>query len=87
MLLSVHAIEGSASAPTAEHQRRRPPTASDRAGKQNRQYIAALAERCRHFSDPFLHLVAWHGRKIKPKPRTSHYPRETTTIVIVVCGR
>jgi hypothetical protein len=34
MLLSVHAIEGSASAPTAEHQRRRPPTTGDRAGKQ-----------------------------------------------------
>ena len=44
MLLSVHAIEGSASAPTAEHQRRRPPTTGDRAGKQNRQFIAALAE-------------------------------------------
>jgi len=44
MLLSVHAIEGSASAPTAEHQRRRPRTAGDRAGKQNRQFIGALVE-------------------------------------------
>jgi len=52
MLLSVHAIEGSASAPTAEHQRRRPRTAGDRAGKQNRQIIGALVE---------LHLV-----RIKP---------------------
>ena len=44
MLLSVHAIWGSASAPTAEHQRRRPRTAGDRAGKQNRQFIGALVE-------------------------------------------
>jgi hypothetical protein len=58
MLLSVHAIWGSASAPTAEHQRRRPRTAGDRAGTQNRQFISALVERFRHFSDPFLHLVA-----------------------------
>jgi hypothetical protein len=64
MLLSVHAIEGSASAPTAEHQRRRPPTASDRAGKQNRQFIAALAQRCRHSATCFCHLVALHGRKL-----------------------
>jgi hypothetical protein len=39
MLLNVHANWGSASAPTAEHQRRRPRTASDRAGKHNRQFI------------------------------------------------
>ena len=43
MLLSVHAIEGGAS-PTAEHQRRRPPTAGDRAGKQNRPFLGALVE-------------------------------------------
>jgi hypothetical protein len=58
MLLSVHASEGSASAPTAEHQRRRPRTAGDRAGKQNRQIIGALVERFRYFSDLLLHLVA-----------------------------
>ena len=58
MLLSVHAIWGSASAPTAQHQRRRPRTAGDRAGKQNRQFIGALTERFRHFSGPVLHLVA-----------------------------
>ncbi|MDT5238507.1 MAG: hypothetical protein QOD97_705 [Mycobacterium sp.] len=58
MLLSVHAIEGSASTPTAEHQRRRPRIAGDRAGKQNRQIIGALVERFRHFSDLLLHLVA-----------------------------
>jgi hypothetical protein len=69
MLLGVHAICGSASAPTAKHQRRRPRTAGDRAGKQNRQFIGALVERFRHFSDLFLHLVALPGRKIKPKPR------------------
>jgi hypothetical protein len=40
MLLSVHAIWASAWAPTAEHQRRRPRMAGDRAGKQNRQFIA-----------------------------------------------
>jgi hypothetical protein len=57
-LLSVHAIWGSASAPTAEHQRRRPGTAGDRAGKQNRQFIGAQVERFRHFSDLLLHLVA-----------------------------
>jgi hypothetical protein len=44
MLRSVHAIWGSASAPV-EHQRRRPRTAGDRAGKQNRQFISALVER------------------------------------------
>jgi hypothetical protein len=60
MLLSVHAIEGSASAPTAEHQRRRPRTAGDRAGKQNPQFIGARVERFRHFSDLFPHLVALH---------------------------
>ena len=48
MLLSVHAIWGSASAPTAEHQRRRPRTAGDREGKQNRPFIGALVEQ--HFS-------------------------------------
>jgi hypothetical protein len=58
MLLRVHAIEGSASAPTAEHQRRRPRIAGDRAGKQNRQIIGALVECFRHFSDLLLHLVA-----------------------------
>jgi hypothetical protein len=54
----VPAIWGSASAPTAEHQRQRPRTAGDRAGKQNRQFIGALVERFRYFSDLFLHLVA-----------------------------
>jgi hypothetical protein len=58
MLLGVHAICGSASAPTAEHQRRPPRTAGDREGKQNPQIIGALIERFRHFSDLFLHLVA-----------------------------
>jgi thiosulfate reductase cytochrome b subunit len=60
MLRSGHAI-CSASAPTAEHQRRRPRTADDRAGKQNRQFIAALAQRLRHFSDLFLppRRLAW----------------------------
>ena len=80
MLLSVHAIEGSASAPTAQHQRRRPRLAGDRAGKQNRQFIGALIERFRHFSDLLLHLVALHGRKIKPKPRPYHCPRETIDV-------
>jgi hypothetical protein len=42
MLLSMHAIEGSASAPPAEHQRRRCRLAGDRAGKQNRQFNGAL---------------------------------------------
>jgi hypothetical protein len=50
--------------------------AGNRAGKQNRQFIGALAERFRRFSDLFLQLVAWHGRKTKPKPRPCHYPRE-----------
>ena len=76
MLLSVHAIWGSASAPTAEHQRRPPRTVGDRAGKQNRQIIGALVERFRHFSDPFLHLVALDGRKIRLKPRPCHCPRD-----------
>jgi hypothetical protein len=76
MRLSVHAIEGSASAPTAQHQRRRPRTAGDRAGKQDRQFIGALAQRFRHFSGLFLHFVAWHGRKTRPKPRPCHRPRE-----------
>jgi hypothetical protein len=62
-------IWGSASAPTTEHQRRRPRTAGDRAGKPNRQFIGALFERFRHLSDLLLHLVALHGRKIKPKAR------------------
>jgi hypothetical protein len=83
MLLNVHAIRGSASAPTAEHQRRRPRTAGDRAGKL-RQFIGALVERFRHLCEPFLHLVAWHGRKIKPKPRPYHCPRETQTRVAVI---
>jgi hypothetical protein len=43
--------------------------AGDGAGKQNRQFIGAPVERFRHFSDLFLHLVAPHDRKIKPKPR------------------
>jgi hypothetical protein len=60
MLLGVHAIWGGTSAPTAQHQRRRPQTAGDRAGKQNRQFIGAPVERFRHFSDPFLHPVALH---------------------------
>jgi hypothetical protein len=55
MLFSVHAIWGSASAPTAQHQRRRPRIAGDCAGKQNRPFIGALVERFRHFSDLLLH--------------------------------
>jgi hypothetical protein len=39
MLLGVHAIWRSVSAPTPEHQRRRPRMADDRAGKQNRQFM------------------------------------------------
>jgi hypothetical protein len=62
MLRSVHAIWGSASAPTVERQRRRPRTAGDRADKQNRQFISALVERFRRFSDLILHLVALHVR-------------------------
>ena len=58
MLLSVHTIWGSASAPTAEHQRRRPRTAGDRAGRDNRQFNGALIERFRHFSDLLPHLLA-----------------------------
>jgi hypothetical protein len=61
--------------------------AGDRAGKQNRQFIGALVERFRHFSDLLLHLVAPHDRKIKPKPRPCHSRRETKTRAIVVCGR
>ena len=87
MPLGVHAICSSASAPTAEHQRRRPRTADDRAGKQNRRFIGALVERFGRFSDLFLHLVALHGRKTKPEPRPCHCPRETKTRVIVVGGR
>jgi len=42
----VHAIWGnSASATTAQHQRRRPRTAGDRAGTQHRRFIGALVER------------------------------------------
>jgi hypothetical protein len=74
MLLGVHAIWGSASAPTAEHQRRRPPTAGESAGKQDRQFIGAPLERFRHFSDLLLHLVASHARKIKPIPGPRHVP-------------
>jgi hypothetical protein len=48
MLRSAHAICGSASAPTAQHQRRRPRTAGDRAGKQDRQFIDARVERVHH---------------------------------------
>jgi hypothetical protein len=48
MLLSVHAIRGGASAPTAEHQRRPPRTAGDRELKQNRQFVGALV--APHFS-------------------------------------
>jgi hypothetical protein len=54
MLVSLHAIWGSASAPTAQHPRRRPRTAGDRAGQQNRRFIGALAERFGHFCDLFL---------------------------------
>jgi hypothetical protein len=86
-LLGVHAVWGSAPAPTAEHQRRRPRMAGDRAGNQDRRFVGARVERFRHFSDPFLHLVALHGRKDKPKPRPCHRPRETKTRVIVVCRR
>ena len=42
MLLSMHVIEDSASAPTAEHQRRQCRLAGDRAGKRNRQFNGAL---------------------------------------------
>jgi hypothetical protein len=68
----LHAIEGSASAPTAEHHRRRPRTAGDRAGKQNRQIIGALVERFRHFSDPVSapRRLAWP----KDKPQASAMP-------------
>jgi hypothetical protein len=45
MLLSAHAILGSASAPTAEYQRRRPQTTSYRAGNKDRQLIGAVVER------------------------------------------
>jgi hypothetical protein len=86
MLLGIHAIWGSAAAPTAEHQRRRPRMAGHRAGKQNRRFIGALVKRFGHFSDLFLHLVALHGRKTKPKPRPCHCPRETKTHFIVVCA-
>jgi hypothetical protein len=48
MLRGVHAIWGSVSAPTTEHQRRRPRTAGDRAGKHNRRFISALVERVHH---------------------------------------
>jgi hypothetical protein len=64
MLLSVHAIWGSASAPTAEHQRRRPRMAGDRAGKQNRQNQRCAGKALSPLSDLFLPLVAWHGRKL-----------------------
>jgi hypothetical protein len=60
MLRNAHAICSSASAPTAQHQRRRPRMAGDRAGNQDRQFIGALVQRFRHFSDLFLHLVALH---------------------------
>jgi hypothetical protein len=43
-MLGVHAIRGSASVPTAGHQRRRPQTADDRAGNQNRQFVGTVAE-------------------------------------------
>ena len=39
MLFSVHAICGSASAPTAQHQRRRPRTAGDRAGNRDHRFV------------------------------------------------
>ena len=35
----------------------------------------------------FLHLVALHGRKIKPKPRASHLAAETTPRVMIVLAR
>jgi hypothetical protein len=50
MLLSVHPVWGSASAPRAEYQRRRPPTAGESGGKQNRQFVDAPLERIRHVS-------------------------------------
>src|ERR1700676_5131599 len=50
----------------------RPPISGDCAGNQDRQFIGALLDRFRHFGDLFLHLVAWHGRKINPKPRPCH---------------
>ncbi len=39
MLLSVHAICSSAAAPTAQHQRRRPRTAGDRAGNRDHRFV------------------------------------------------
>jgi hypothetical protein len=44
MPLRVHAISRSASAPTAQHQRRGPRTAGDHAGKQNCRFIGALVD-------------------------------------------
>jgi len=87
MPLAVHAIWGSASAPTTEHQRQRPRTAGDRTGKHNRRFISALVERFHLFSELSPHLVTWHGRKIKPKSRPCHCTHDTKTHVIVVCGR
>jgi hypothetical protein len=49
--------------------------AGDRAGKQNRQFIDALVERFRHFSDLFCTSLPCMAEKIKPKPRPSLSPR------------
>jgi hypothetical protein len=54
MLLSIHPIWSSASAQPAQHQRRSPQMAGDRAGNQDRQFVGVRVERFRHFSDLFL---------------------------------
>ena len=87
MLVSVHAIRGSASAPTAEHRGDdHEPRVIARASR-TAGFIGALVKRFRHVSDLFLHLAALHSRKTKPKPRPCHCPRETKTHVIVVYRR
>jgi hypothetical protein len=88
MLLSVHAIWGSASAPTAEHAAPIT-TPGDRAGQQNRQFIAALVERFRHFSDLILppRRRAWCMAE-RLSPSLGHaIVRAKRRRVIVVCGR
>jgi hypothetical protein len=81
MLLSMHAIEGSA--PKAEYQRRRPPTAGESGGKQSRQFIDAPLERYRHVSDLFLHLVVSQAGKIRPTPGPRHCAPETKTLAVM----
>jgi hypothetical protein len=70
----------------------RPRISGDRAGNQDRQFIGALLDRFRHFGDLFLHLVAWHGRKIKPKPghaivRANNDARHRRLVIDIVSGR